>query len=144
MKKNDPSLSIKASEAAIPADLRKALAAVPSVQALWKSLTPIGRRDFIGWVTSAKKPETRAHRVEVTISKLKSGKRRPCCYSVVPMNLYRALGEIPKAKAAWSALSPDERRDWAGWIEEAKDSETRAVRVEKACSMLARGNKHPR
>ena len=30
---------------------------------------------------------------------LVSGKRRPCCYAIVPMNLYKALAANPKAKA---------------------------------------------
>ena len=130
---------IQAPESKIPSDLRKALAAAPKVETLWKNLTPIARRDFITWIESAKQPETRTRRIERTGSMLASGKRRPCCYAVVPMNLYRALGANPKAKAQWSSLTPEERRDFVAWVDEAKDSDTRGYRIDKVCVMLAAG-----
>jgi len=43
----------------VPADLREALAATPGVEAGWKALTMIGRRDFLSWINQAKQPETR-------------------------------------------------------------------------------------
>lgn len=127
----------------VPADLRKALAAAPSAEALWKGLTPIARRDFITWIESAKQPETRKRRVERTPDMLASGKRRPCCYAIVPMNLYKALAGTPKAKAQWSDLTPSERRDFVSWIDEVKESEARGVRIAKACVLLASGKRHP-
>ncbi len=39
--------------AKVPSDLQKALAATPKIEALWKSLTPIARRDFVSWIESA-------------------------------------------------------------------------------------------
>lgn len=51
---------------ALPADLGEALRAEPAVLELWESLTPLGRNEFICWVTSAKKPETRARRIRRT------------------------------------------------------------------------------
>jgi uncharacterized protein YdeI (YjbR/CyaY-like superfamily) len=132
----------KTSEPDVPADLRKAIAAAPSVEAVWWSLTPIGRRDFISWIESAKQPETRKRRLEVTRSKLASGKRRPCCYAIVPMNLYKALDKHPKAKATWKDLTPDERRDFVDWIDEVEQPE-RALRIEKACATLAAGKRRP-
>lgn len=130
-------------ETKAPPDLRKALAADPKIMALWKDLTPISRRDFISWITSAKQPETRRRRIRIACDKLLSGKRRPCCYAVVPMNLYKALGTNSKAKRTWSDLTPDARRDFSDWIESAKDSEAHKLRVEKACMMLAAGKKRP-
>jgi uncharacterized protein YdeI (YjbR/CyaY-like superfamily) len=127
----------------IPPNLNKALAASPKAKATWVSLTPIGRRDFISWIEGAKKEETRKRRVEVAISKLLSGERRPCCYAVVPMNLYRALGEDLKAKATWKTLTPDERRDFSAWVEEGKDQEDKNDRVEEVCEMLVAGKKRP-
>ena len=42
-------------EPAVPADLRKALAAAASkARALWSDITPNARRDWIHWITSAK------------------------------------------------------------------------------------------
>jgi Bacteriocin-protection, YdeI or OmpD-Associated/Domain of unknown function (DUF1905) len=64
----------------VPADLRKALAAAPKARALWSDITPIARRDWIHWITSAKRPETRARRIDNTCSMLAAGKRRVCCF----------------------------------------------------------------
>lgn len=128
-------------ETTLPADLRNALGAEPSVAAMWKNLTPIARRDFISWIESAKQPATRKHRIETLGSRLASGKRRPCCYAVVPMKLYRALDAAPKAKVQWKSLTPDERRDLVDWIDSAKETEKRELRIEKACVMLAAGKR---
>lgn len=67
-------------EPKVPADLRKALEAAPKAAALWSDITPIARRDWIHWITSAKRPETRARRVESACSMLTAGKRRVCCF----------------------------------------------------------------
>jgi hypothetical protein len=76
-------------ESTVPADLRVALNASHEAKTLWKDLTPIGRRDWIRWIVSAKKPETRAHRVTRTVEQLSSGKRRPCCVNVNEFMLCR-------------------------------------------------------
>lgn len=65
---------------AVPLDLRRALQAVPEAGAQWTTLTPVARRDWIAWLTSAKKRETRARRVQAACSMLASGKRRVCCF----------------------------------------------------------------
>lgn len=127
----------KPAEPKVPTDLRKALAANPKVETLWNDLTPIARRDFIGWVESAKQTETHKRRVERIPDMLTKGKRRPCCYAIVPMNVYKALGANPKAKARWGELSPDERRDFVNRIDSTKNPETRKRRIEMACDMLA-------
>ena len=67
-------------EPRVPADLRKALAAAPKARALWSEITPIARRDWIHWITSAKQPETRTRRVVNACSMLAAGKRRVCCF----------------------------------------------------------------
>jgi hypothetical protein len=67
-------------EATVPADLRKALAAAPKAQALWSDITPIARKDWIHWITSAKQSETRARRVRNACTMLGGGKRRVCCF----------------------------------------------------------------
>jgi uncharacterized protein YdeI (YjbR/CyaY-like superfamily) len=129
----------KGIEPKLPADLRKVLAASPLAKAQWEDLTPIARRDFVTWIESAKQPETRKRRVESVPSRLASGKRRPCCYAVVPMVLYTALNAYPKAKSQWKQLSPDERRDFIGRINSEKDPEARARRVKESCNKLAAG-----
>jgi uncharacterized protein YdeI (YjbR/CyaY-like superfamily) len=131
------------SEARVPTDLRKALAAVPKGKTQWKDLTPIARTDFISWIDSAKQQETRRRRIEKACSMLSAGKRRPCCYSIVSFNLYTALAATPKAKAQWSDLTPIERRDFISWMDSAKQPEANKRRIEKACVMLAAGKRRP-
>jgi Bacteriocin-protection, YdeI or OmpD-Associated/Restriction endonuclease len=63
-----------------PADLRKALAAAAEARAVWSDLTPIARRDWIHWITSAKQSETRARRIRNACEMLAAGKRRVCCF----------------------------------------------------------------
>jgi hypothetical protein len=67
-------------EAKVPADLRQALAAAPKALTVWLALTPIARRDWIHWITSAKQPQTRARRIGNACSMLAAGKRRVCCF----------------------------------------------------------------
>lgn len=68
----------------IPADLRKTLASAPAAQAAWKSITPLARNEWICWVESAKKPETRKHRIARAQQELTEGMRRPCCWPGCP------------------------------------------------------------
>jgi len=66
-----------------PQDLAAALAAAPQkIQDLWKEITPIARWEWVRWVNATKNPDTRRRRVDVSISKMKSGKRRPCCFNL--------------------------------------------------------------
>jgi hypothetical protein len=67
-------------EPRVPADLRQALAAAPKARASWSDITPIARRDWIHWITSAKRPETRARRIDNACTMLAAGKRRVCCF----------------------------------------------------------------
>src|SRR5213596_3580614 len=131
------------SEARVPTDLRKALAAAPVAKAQWRDLTPIARRDFISWIDSAKQPETRRRRIERACSMLAAGKRRPCCYSIVSLKLYQALAATPMAKAQWSDLTAIERRDFINWMDSAKQPEAHQRRIEKGCAMLAAGKRRP-
>jgi hypothetical protein len=66
-------------EVRVPMDLRKALQAAPTAKALWAQITPMARRDWILWISSAKQEETRERRIENACDMLASGKRRPCC-----------------------------------------------------------------
>jgi hypothetical protein len=71
----------KEMEPEVPTDLRKALAAAaPKARALWSDITPIARRDWIHWITSAKQEETRTRRIKNACSMLAAGKRRVCCF----------------------------------------------------------------
>ena len=130
-------------EPKLPSDLQKELAKSSKTTALWKDLTPIGRRDFISWILAPKQAETRKRRVESIGSRLASGKKRPCCYALVPMNLYKVLATTPKAKTQWKSLTPDEKRDFVDWVEKAPDSGAHRQRVDKVSVMLASGKRNP-
>ncbi|MGD9690213.1 MAG: YdeI/OmpD-associated family protein [Phycisphaerales bacterium] len=65
----------------VPADLGKALAAASTrTRAAWSDITPAARRDFVHWITSPKRPETRVKRIATACDMLAKGKRRPCCF----------------------------------------------------------------
>ena len=64
----------------VPADLRVALTSDLKALAIWESLTPLARNEWICWITFVKKDETRKEHVKRTISELKDGMRRPCCW----------------------------------------------------------------
>lgn len=68
----------------LPADLRKAIAASPKIEALWEDITPLARNEWICWVISGKKAETRDIRIKKALSKMKGGMRRPCCWAGCP------------------------------------------------------------
>lgn len=62
-------------------DLQAAVRADPQIFALWKSLTPLGRNEFICWVEDAKQLKTRQRRIGRTREELLEGKKRPCCWA---------------------------------------------------------------
>ncbi|MCC7500281.1 YdeI/OmpD-associated family protein [Candidatus Nomurabacteria bacterium] len=64
----------------LPADFKAAIASNKAVQTLWDDITPLARNEWICWVISGKKAETRGVRIEKAISKMKGGMRRPCCW----------------------------------------------------------------
>jgi hypothetical protein len=70
-------------EPKMPQDLETAVAAAPQkIQDLWQEITPMARWEWVRWVNATQNPDTRQRRVEVSISKMKSGKRRPCCFNL--------------------------------------------------------------
>ncbi len=69
-------------EPELPEDFQAALADATDVSSLWKEITPMARWEWVRWINATKNPETRRRRVEVGISKLRSGKRRPCCFDL--------------------------------------------------------------
>jgi len=64
----------------IPNDVREALISDPDVLDKWNSLTPLARNEWICWVISVKKQETRVNHVKRMKQELRQGKRRPCCW----------------------------------------------------------------
>ena len=70
-------------EPSVPQDLGTALAAAPQkIQDLWNNITPMARWEWVRWVNATKNPDTRRRRVDVSISKMKNGKSRPCCFNL--------------------------------------------------------------
>ena len=63
------------------ADLQAAILASPELSALWESLPPLGRNEFICWVDDAKQAATRQRRIARTCEELLEGKKRPCCWA---------------------------------------------------------------
>ncbi len=64
----------------IPKDLKEALISDSNALSIWEDLTPLARNEWICWVTSVKKDETRKDHVKRVSIELKQGKRRPCCW----------------------------------------------------------------
>lgn len=54
------------------------------IHEIWKTLTPLAQNEFVCWITSAKKKETREKRILRMIEDLRKGKRRPCCWAGCP------------------------------------------------------------
>ncbi|MBS4101366.1 YdeI/OmpD-associated family protein [Tsukamurella paurometabola] len=69
-------------EPTVPDDLRSALDDAPDTADVWADITPMARWEWVRWIGATKNPATRAKRVDVTISKMRSGKRRPCCFDL--------------------------------------------------------------
>jgi len=83
----------------LPADLQNALSANPPAYDLWQRITPMSRWEWIRWIRSTGKSETRKKRIDVAISKLNAGKRRPCCWN-------RNLCTIPEVSKRGLLLQP--------------------------------------
>jgi hypothetical protein len=61
---------------AMPEDLKALLNKHKPAEAAFTKLAYSHKKEFLDWITSAKKPETRAKRLEKTIEMLAAGKRR--------------------------------------------------------------------
>ena len=66
----------------VPADLRKALISDSAAREKWEDITPLARNEWICWVISVKKPETRRQHIERIRTELKEGMRRPLRASI--------------------------------------------------------------
>jgi hypothetical protein len=63
-------------EIAVPPDLAEALAGEPAAAATFDRLSFSHRREYVQWITEAKRPETRARRVADALERLRAGKPR--------------------------------------------------------------------
>ena len=70
-------------EPSVPQDLATALAAAPQkIQNLWNEITPMARWEWARWVNATKNLIRADDGPDVSISKMQSGKRRPCCFNL--------------------------------------------------------------
>ena len=68
----------------LPADLCKALAKNTEALSLWEDITPLARNEWLCWIESVKKVETRTKHLRRALADLTKGKRRPCCWAGCP------------------------------------------------------------
>lgn len=66
----------EAQQNALPEDFEKALKAAPDAHKFFGGLTAFQSNTYVEWITSAKKAETRASRVQESIASLKAGKHQ--------------------------------------------------------------------
>lgn len=67
----------KARTVAVPPDLKKALEAKPQAIKFFNSLSTTNRKEYVQWITTAKKIETRKKRLTDTVKKLLQEKKNP-------------------------------------------------------------------
>lgn len=65
-------------------DLKKLLNNSPKALKAWEDITPLARNEWICWIESVKKVETRNDHLRRAIEDLEKGKRRPCCWAGCP------------------------------------------------------------
>lgn len=63
-------------ELALPDDLKAALTARPGAAAQFKSFSASAKHEYLEWIVEAKRPETRAKRVEQAAAWIAEGKKR--------------------------------------------------------------------
>ncbi|PIT92227.1 MAG: hypothetical protein COU08_03555 [Candidatus Harrisonbacteria bacterium CG10_big_fil_rev_8_21_14_0_10_42_17] len=68
----------------LPPDFKKAINSDFHAKHLWADITPLARNEWICWVISPKKAETRKRRIVVGMDKMRKGIRRPCCWAGCP------------------------------------------------------------
>ncbi|HST35673.1 MAG TPA: YdeI/OmpD-associated family protein [Allosphingosinicella sp.] len=71
-----PRATAKKAPFTVPQDLRAAIDAAPAAKATFDAFPPSCQREYVEWVTEAKRAETRAKRLAQTVEWLAEGKRR--------------------------------------------------------------------
>ena len=67
-----------------PYDLQTVLDGDPALLERWDDLTPLARNEWICWMTSPKRKETRDAHLARLQEEVLAGKRRPCCWPGCP------------------------------------------------------------
>lgn len=57
----------------VPDDVAAALRSSAAALAAWQSMPPSHHREFLDWITQAKRPETRARRIAQMVARLEAG-----------------------------------------------------------------------
>ncbi len=68
----------------IPTDMRNIFISDSKLHAIWQDITPLARNEWICWIESVKKQETRERHIRIMRENLVKGKRRPCCWAGCP------------------------------------------------------------
>ncbi len=69
-------------EPELPDDFQAALSEATDLHDTWAGITPMARWEWVRWVNATRNADTRERRIEVSLSKMRSGKRRPCCFNL--------------------------------------------------------------
>jgi hypothetical protein len=85
----------------IPADWLIHLDKNPRLRLMWGRITPLARWEWLRWIGSSGRPETRQRHIEVAGSKLLAGERRPCCFN-------RNMCCVPRVSKNGVLLGPSE------------------------------------
>jgi uncharacterized protein YdeI (YjbR/CyaY-like superfamily) len=67
-----------------PTDMRDVFVSRFTLRDIWEDITPLARNEWICWIESAKKDETRIRRIKIMQDKFRKGERRPCCWAGCP------------------------------------------------------------
>lgn len=65
----------------IPSELKEKISLTPKVFETWEDITPLARNEWLCWIESCKKEDTRNRRIKMMFENLSNGKRRPCCWA---------------------------------------------------------------
>lgn len=68
----------------IPEKLKTIISSSAKAKKTWDNITPLAKNEWICWITSAKKKDTRDRRARIAKENLANGKRRPCCWAGCP------------------------------------------------------------
>lgn len=86
-------------EPVVPDSLKAKISKSQKAKEIWASITPMARWEWIRWIRSSGNNDTRQKRLDVAISKMEAGKRRPCCWN-------RNLCTIPEVSKNGVLLEP--------------------------------------
>ena len=112
----------------LPADLKKALTSDAKALETWEDITPLARNEWICWIESAKKVETRSHRIEMGLFQPQRRKAETLLLAWLFASLRSSGSGPPPAKTSSASLP---KPDWGmrtshrlllPWIPPVRDS----------------------